>query len=396
MTYNCIIIGGGIVGLATAYRLLEKHPDWDILLLEKEARVSKHQTGNNSGVIHAGVYYKPGSLKARLSVAGGEQLVAFCREHEVDHDICGKIIIATSEEELPRLDALATRAQENGLTASKLIDVDDIRKIEPHARGLRALHVPTTGIVDYIGMSEALADEIRTRNGTILFGAEVVGLEYAASEVIVRTGKDEYHGQRVVSCAGLHSDRIARFNNEDLDVRIVPFRGEYYKVKLERRDIVKALIYPVPDPRFPFVDVHFTRLVDGGLEAGPNAVLALKREGYKKSDFSLQDTWETISWPGFQSLAMKYWKFGLAEIRRSLSKPLFTKALQRLVPDIREQDLETGGAGVRAQACDRSGKLVDDFYYVRKGRVLHVLNAPSPAATASLAIGSHIVNEIDA
>ncbi len=396
MTYSCLIVGGGIVGLATAYRYLESHPSHKVLLLEKESALARHQTGNNSGVIHAGGYYRPGSFKARLAVEGGRQLVEFCRDNDVPHSICGKVIVATSEEELPRLEGLAERAKQNGLDGCRILDAGELRRREPAANGLRALYVPMTGIIDYGVVSETLARRIRERGGEIRTSTAVTAIRQREKEVVVRAGGDEYRTERVIACAGLHADRVAGMDGEKPDVRIVPFRGEYFKVREDRKDLVKALIYPVPDPQFPFLGVHFTRMIDGGLEAGPNAVLALKREGYSWGSISVRDSWDTLSWPGFRSLARTYWKFGFAEFRRSLSKPLFVRALQKLVPDIQGSDLVKGGAGVRAQACDREGKLVDDFFFLHRGRVLHVLNAPSPAATASLAIGSHIVRELDA
>lgn len=394
MLYNCIIIGGGIVGLATAYQLLDVHPTWKVLLLEKESGLARHQTGNNSGVIHAGVYYTPGSLKARLTVDGGRELVAFCRDNNVAIDICGKLILATSDQELPRLRLLADRAKVNGLEGARIIGSDEIRRFEPNARGPEALHVPTTGIVDFVGVCEALAHRIRSANGEIHLNESLTGIR-DGRQLIVVTAQSEYQAERMVTCAGLHSDRVAMMNTEDLPVRIIPFRGEYHRVKRDRSDIVRALLYPVPDPRFPFAGVHFTRLLDRGLEVGPNAVLALKREGYSWSDISFPDVWETISWPGFQSLAANHWRYGLDEMYRSFSKRAFTRELQKMVPDIAEADLEPGGAGVRAQACHKDGTLVNDFFFVRKGRVLHVCNAPSPAATASLAIGRYIAEELE-
>ncbi|MCU0453779.1 MAG: L-2-hydroxyglutarate oxidase [Bacteroidetes bacterium] len=390
-----IVVGGGIVGLATAYRLVTSRPGWTVTVIEKETSVAAHQTGNNSGVIHSGIYYKPGSLKARLCVQGSRDLVDFCRTHDVPHRICGKIVLATSPGELPGLEEIARRGRENGLEGLRWLEGAEIAAVEPNARGLRALWVPQTGIVDYTRVAERLADVLRDRGSDVRLGEKVIGIEIRPrGDVVVRTDRAEWTADRVVTCAGLHSDRVARMTDRDVAIRIVPFRGEYYKVRQERVEIVRGLIYPVPDPRFPFLGVHFTRMIDGGLEAGPNAVLALKREGYRKTDIDLNDLWETLTWPGFHAVARKYWKTGLGEYYRSFSKKAFTKALQRMVPEVREDDLMPGGAGVRAQASERNGALMDDFSFVEHGPVLHVCNAPSPAATASLAIGDVIANRV--
>jgi L-2-hydroxyglutarate oxidase len=390
-----VIVGGGIVGLATATRLLEARPACRATILEKESRVAAHQTGNNSGVIHSGIYYQPGSLKARLCVEGGRDLIAYCRQHEIPYRLCGKIILATRQDELPGLEEIARRGRENGLEGIRVLEGSEIQAAEPHARGIRALWVPQTGIVDYTVVAEHLAKGIRERGGEVLFGEEVQAIELRQNgEVVVRSSHQELSADRVVSCAGLHSDRVARMTDASVPIRILPFRGEYYTVRPERVDLVRGLIYPVPDPRFPFLGVHFTRMIDGGLEAGPNAVLALKREGYRKQDVNLRDLWETLTWPGFHTVARRYWRTALGEYHRSFSKRAFTEALQRMVPDIRENDLRPGGAGVRAQASERTGALMDDFAFVEHGPVLHVCNAPSPAATASLAIGSVIARKI--
>ncbi len=390
-----IVVGGGIVGLATAYRWMEAHPQWRVTVIEKERTVAAHQTGNNSGVIHSGIYYKPGSLKARLCVQGAHDLIAFCRSYEVPHRICGKIILATQAEELPGLDEIARRGKENGLEGLKMLEGSEISSIEPRARGLKALWVPQTGIVDYTVVAERLAREIQLRGGEVRLGEKVLAIEVdPRGAVVVRSDRGEYEAERVVTCAGLHSDRVARLTDRSVPLRILPFRGEYYTVRSERVDLVRGLIYPVPDARFPFLGVHFTRMIDGGLEAGPNAVLALKREGYRKTDINLTDLWETLTWPGFHQVARKYWRTAAGEYYRSFSKRAFTKALQRLLPDIQEGDLVPGGAGVRAQASERDGALMDDFAFVEHGPVLHVCNAPSPAATASLAIGRVIVEKV--
>lgn len=395
MQQRVIVVGAGIVGLATAYRLATSRPGVRVTVIEKETSVAAHQTGNNSGVIHSGIYYKPGSLKARLCVQGSRDLVDFCRTHEVPHRICGKIVLATSAEELPGLQEIARRGRENGLEGLKMLEADEITSVEPHARGIKALWVPQTGIVDYAQVAERLADEIRQRGSEVRLGERVNGIEVRPrGEVVVRTPREELTADRVVTCAGLHSDRVARMTDREVPVRIVPFRGEYYKVREDRVDIVRGLIYPVPDPRFPFLGVHFTRMIDGGLEAGPNAVLAFKREGYRKTDFDLTDLWETFTWPGFHAVARKYWKTGIGEYYRSFSKRAFTKALQRMLPEVKEDDLTPGGAGVRAQASERTGALMDDFAFVEHGPVLHVCNAPSPAATASLAIGGVIAGRV--
>lgn len=395
MPQRVIVVGAGIVGLATAYRLVTARPGVRVIVIEKESSVAAHQTGNNSGVIHSGIYYRPGSLKARLCVQGSRELVDFCRAHEVPHRICGKIVLATSAEELPGLEEIARRGRENGLEGLRMLEAGQIASVEPNARGIRALWVPQTGIVDYTQVAERLADEIRQRGSEVRLGEKVVGIEIRPrGEVVVRTDREELATDRVVTCAGLHSDRVARMTDREVAIRIVPFRGEYYKVRHERVDIVRGLIYPVPDARFPFLGVHFTRMIDGGLEAGPNAVLAFKREGYRKSDFDLTDMWETLTWPGFHAVARKYWKTGMGEYYRSFSKRAFTKALQRMLPEVREDDLMPGGAGVRAQASERTGALMDDFAFVEHGPVLHVCNAPSPAATASLAIGEVIARRV--
>jgi L-2-hydroxyglutarate oxidase len=395
MQRRIVVVGAGIVGLATAYRLVTLRPGVRVTVIEKERSVAVHQTGNNSGVIHSGIYYQPGSLKARLCVQGSHDLVEFCRAHEVPHRICGKIVLATSTDEIPGLEEIARRGRENGLEGLRMLEGREIASVEPNARGLRALWVPQTGIVNYTMVAERLADEIRNKGSDVRLGERVCAIEVRERDgVIVRTDLEEIAADRVVTCAGLHSDRVARMTDRDVPIRIVPFRGEYYQVRPERVEIVRGLIYPVPDPRFPFLGVHFTRMIDGALEAGPNAVLAFKREGYRRTDIDWADMWETVTWPGFHAVAKKYWKTGLGEYYRSFSKRAFTRALQRMVPDVREDDLLPGGAGVRAQASERTGALMDDFAFVEHGPVLHVCNAPSPAATASLAIADVIVRRV--
>jgi L-2-hydroxyglutarate oxidase LhgO len=365
------VVGGGIVGLATAYELSRRGAS--VTLFEKESTLAFHQTGHNSGVIHSGVYYKPGSAKARLCVRGGALLRQFCDENGVPWRACGKLIVARSEEELPRLAELHRRGVANGVP--RLAMLSEFRDIEPHAAGIRALHVPAAAIVDYREVAAALARHIESAGGTILLGRRVRSI-------------DELHFDRVVVCAGLHSDRLAHAT----EMKIVPFRGEYYEVR--RRDLVRGLVYPVPDPRFPFLGVHFTRTIHGGLEAGPNAVLALAREGYRRRDVNVRDVLETITYPGFWRLIAKVWRTAASEVARSLSKRAFTRALQSLVPEIEPDDLVPAPAGVRAQALARDGALVDDFVLVERPGALHVCNAPSPAATASLAIAEEIVDRV--
>ena len=358
------IVGGGIVGLATAYALRDRRP----VVFEKERAVGSHQTGHNSGVIHSGLYYKPGSFKAKLCVDGARRMQEFCREHGIRYEICGKVVVATEAAELPRLDELLRRAGANGVPAER-ISPERLREIEPEARGIAALHVPGTGIADYVGVAKKLASFVEVRCGVRVDDVRALGADL------------------VINCAGLHSDRLARSRT-----KIVPFRGEYYT--LRRTSLVKGLIYPVPDPAFPFLGVHFTRMVGGGVEAGPNAVLALKREGYRWSDLCVRDALETFSYSGFRILAKRHWRMGLREVWRSWSKAAFLESLQRLVPAVRLEDLEPGGSGVRAQALDPDGAMVDDFRIERRPGQIHVLNAPSPAATASLAIGAHIASLI--
>jgi L-2-hydroxyglutarate oxidase LhgO len=391
MTPKIAIIGGGIVGLATAHQLLLRFPSARLLLLEKESGPGKHQTGHNSGVLHCGLYYKPGSAKARLAVEGIGQMVEFCRRHTIPHEICGKIVVATQEDELPLLQALHERGQANGLAGLRLLGPEQIRELEPHAAGLEALHVPQEGIVDYTAVVHAMVDEIRGNGGDIRFSSEVTGLQNR-NGWIIETTSGEYEAGFIINCAGLHCDRISRKAGARDPAKIVPFRGEYYNLRPDRQHLVRNLIYPVANPKFPFLGVHFTRLIHGGIEAGPNAVLAFAREGYRHTDISLRDMIETLTYRGFWNFFLRYPAMCWEEFRRSFSKHLFCQSLQRLVPDIRIEDLSPGGAGVRAQALAPSGELVQDFHFVEQDRALHVLNAPSPAATASLAIADEIVN----
>jgi len=387
---DIVIIGGGIVGLATALQLKQQNVSLKIILIEKEAELAKHQTGNNSGVIHSGIYYKPGSLKATNCIHGYNLLIDFCEKNGVPFDLCGKIIVATEEKELPLLQNLFTRGQQNGLENIKLLSQGELRDYEPHVEGVAGIAVPQTGIVDYKRVADKYAEQIQKLGGDIVLGEKVIDIQLNHGNAVVVTQKKSYNTKLVINCAGLYSDKIARLTSSKVDVKIIPFRGEYYKLKKEKEYLVKNLIYPVPDPNFPFLGVHFTRMMKGGVEAGPNAVLAFKREGYKKSDINLTELGESLAWPGFQKVAYKYWKTGFGEMYRSFSKAAFTKALQKLLPEIQENDLVEGGAGVRAQACDRTGGLVDDFLILEDKQVINVCNAPSPAATSSLAIGETV------
>jgi L-2-hydroxyglutarate oxidase len=387
-----IIVGGGIVGLATAYRLGEKFPGARITLLEKEAGLGRHQTGHNSGVLHCGLYYQPGSVKARLAVSGIRQMVEFCQENSIPHEVCGKLVVAANESELPRLRALHARGQVNGLEGLRWLTADEMREIEPHVGGVAALRVPQEGIADYPKVCEVLAARLSERGAVVVTGARVERLQRSGSGWQARTAKGDYESDFLINCAGLHCDRVAELAGERRELRILPFRGEYYKLKPARQHLVRHLIYPVPDPRFPFLGVHFTRLIQGGIEAGPNAVLASSREGYRKTDFNAADFLDALSYRGFWRFLRRYPSTAWFELRRSLSRNLFCQSLQRLVPEIQPDDLETGGSGVRAQAISPAGELVQEFCLVTRPNALHVLNAPSPAATASLAIGAEIVS----
>lgn len=394
--YDIVIIGGGIVGLATALRTKEQKPSLKILLLEKEKEVAAHQTGHNSGVIHSGLYYKPGSLKATNCIRGYDMLIDFCNREGVPYDLCGKIVVATNEEQRPLLKNLFDRGMQNGLTKNRMINSTEIKEIEPHVRGVEGIWVPYTGIIDYKAVSEKYAECFQKLGGEISFNSKVVNIKNKGtqSEVITEGGM-VYATKLVVNCAGLYSDKVAQLTQpENIKVRIIPFRGEYYKIKPAKHHLVKNLIYPVPDPNFPFLGVHFTRMIEGGIEAGPNAVFAFKREGYKRTDFNFSETMESFAWPGFRKVASKYWKTGMGEFYRSFSKAAFTKALQELIPDIEENDLEPGGAGVRAQACDYEGGLLDDFSIIENPGAINICNAPSPAATSSLSIGQTVSERV--
>jgi len=387
--YDVAVIGGGIIGLSTAMTLTSRFRV-SLILIEAEDRLAAHQTGNNSGVIHSGLYYKPGSLKAQNCVKGREAMYRFCSEHGVAHDRCGKLVVATSPDELPALDELHRRGQANGLQGLRRLPSEQLRDYEPHVAGIAGLLVPETGIVDYKQVCEVFAAQIRQAGGTVQTSRRFLGCKRHSDALAVETTGGELSCKSLISCGGLQADRIARACGVEPGLQIVPFRGEYYELTPERRSLVKNLIYPVPDPRFPFLGVHFTRMVHGGVEAGPNAVLALKREGYRHSNISLSDVIEMASYAGFRRLIARYWKTGMGELHRSLSKRAFCKALQRLVPELRMEDITPAGAGVRAQAVDPSGAIVDDFRIVAAERMIHVLNAPSPAATASIRIGETI------
>lgn len=389
--YDVLVIGAGIVGLATALKILEKKPDSKICVLEKESSVAAHQTGNNSGVIHSGIYYKPGSLKAANCKTGYKMLLNFCDKENIPYELCGKVIVATSDSETPALENIYNRGLENGLDRIKYLTKEELKEYEPYAKGVKAVLVPYTGIIDFKIVSEKYAEKIKSSGGGIYFNQKVKNINQKEDHIEVLTANQTFISKTVINCAGLFSDEIASLTYPGkLPVRIISFRGEYYKLKKDKTYLVNTLIYPVPDPSFPFLGVHFTKKIGGDIEAGPNAVLSFKKEGYKKTSFSLRDTYRTFVWKGFLAIAVKFMKTGLGEFYRSYSKRAFVKALQKLLPEITINDITTGGAGVRAQACSIDGKLIDDFLIYRNGNVINVCNAPSPAATASLAIGEHI------
>ena len=391
---NVIVIGGGILGLSTALNILQSRPFTRLTLIEKESTLALHQTGHNSGVIHSGLYYKPGSLKAINCREGYRQLLNFCQEESIPHEICGKIVVATSKEELPGLLELHRRGVANGLQNLRFLNPDEILEREPHCKGIQGLLVPQAGIVDYTVVAQKYAEKLLAMGGEIVLNEQVVTLQQKGNQVEVIGQSRTWQADAVVTCAGLQSDRLTRKTEPTLPLSILPFRGEYYQLKPSAPRLVNHLIYPVPDPAFPFLGVHFTRMIGGGVECGPNAVFAFGREAYKKTDFNIQDTWESLIWPGFRKVAVKHWRAAIGEYHRSFSKPAFVSALQKLIPEIKAEHLEPGGAGIRAQACDREGNLLDDFDFRVNKNIIHVCNAPSPAATASLSIGRIIAGKV--
>ena len=391
--FDIVIVGAGIVGLATAMELVKRRPDLKLVILEKEDRVAAHQTGNNSGVIHAGLYYKPGSLKASMVVEGALQMVAFCQEHNLPYELCGKVVVATTGDELPRLEDLYNRGTANGVSGLVRISGEQIKDYEPNTVGVAGLWSPNTGIVDYKAVSRTYARLVEEGGGEVRLSTEVTGIEQRPDELVIETTRGEVHTRALINCAGLQSDLIARMMGSTQGLRIVPFRGEYYLMSPESQKLVRGLIYPVPDPRFPFLGVHYTKKINGSVEAGPNAVLAFAREGYGKTDLSLGHVLGLLTFPGFWIMAARYWRMGIGEMYRSWNKRAFVTALQVLLPQLTMDDIQPGGAGVRAQAMDSRGNLLDDFSFIEGPRAIHVLNAPSPAATASIAIGRAIVDK---
>lgn len=391
---DVVVIGGGIVGLATAYQLTRRRPDKRVIVLEKESGPARHQTGRNSGVLHSGIYYKPGSLRAVNCRSGKKLMEDFCAAEKIPYDICGKVIVAVSDDELPRLDTILARGQANGV-ACEIIGVDRLKELEPHVAGIKAIHVPEAGIVNYKAVCVRLVELVEAAGGKFVPNAKVTAMRQAADGCTVVTTAGEFRGTWVINCTGQHSDRTTRLSGQPSEVKIVPFRGEYFELKPHAMHLVRNLIYPAPDPSFPFLGVHFTRMISGHIECGPNAVLAFSREGYRKRDINLYDLWEALTYRGFHKMAAKHWRTGFAEMWRSFSKRAFVKTLQRLIPEIRSDDLEPAPAGVRAQALSPDGTLVDDFAIQEHGRVVNVCNAPSPAATSSLQIGLSIVERIE-
>ena len=389
--YDVAIVGGGIIGLSTAMHLTQRFPRLRVSVLEKEPELAMHQTGHNSGVIHSGIYYRPGSHKANFCVAGVRKLIGFCDENEIEYERCGKVIVATDESELGRLDNLYERGVANGVEGLEIIGPERLREIEPHAAGIRALWAPGTGIADYTKVAHVYASKFAHAGGDVFTEAPVRRIRRSGGSLSLETPKGTVQAGHIINCAGLYADRVASMIEDRVDIRIVPFRGEYYTLRPESHHLVSGLIYPVPDPRFPFLGVHYTRNINGSVEAGPNAVLAFSREGYRKRDVNLGETLGTLSYPGFWKMTAKHWKTGLGETRRSYSRRIFLRDLQRLLPEIRDEDLAPGGSGVRAQAVAKNGALLDDFNILRGREAVHVLNAPSPGATSSLAIGEHIV-----
>jgi len=394
MSQRIVVVGAGIVGLATAYRLRQRFPDASITVLEKENGIARHQSSHNSGVLHCGLYYKPGSKRARLAVRGIRQMKEFCQEHDIPHEVCGKLVVATDPAELPRIQALFERGQQNGLQGLRMLSPEELRETEPHAAGLAAIRVPEEGIADYPRVCEVLAAEIRKQGAELLTSAGVSAIRKESGAWRVIHAQGDHSCDFLITCAGLESDRVAALTGRPRDVRIVPFRGEYYTLRANRQHLVNNLIYPVPDPRFPFLGVHFTRMIGGAVEAGPNAVLAFSREGYRKSDIRVGDLWDALAFAGLWRFLSKYKRVCWEEMRRSFSKELFCASLQRLVPEIQLSDLAPGGAGVRAQAMSPDGSLLDDFHFVEGPSEIHVVNAPSPGATSSLAIGEELAERV--
>jgi (S)-2-hydroxyglutarate dehydrogenase len=402
MRADILFVGGGIVGLAAAAECLRRNPRWRLLVLEKENRVGAHQSSHNSGVIHSGLYYRPGSIKARTCVAGAAAMTAFCRQHGLPLRVCGKLVVATTEKEVPALRELEQRGIANGVPNIQFLSAALIRAMEPHCGGVAALHIPGTAITDYGAVTGKLAEIVAQHGGEIHTGTRVTAIQESSAQIVVETSRGTFAARQLVNCAGLHSDQLCRLSaarppaalpgSNLTEASIIPFRGEYYELAPEKRQLVNRLIYPVPDPRFPFLGVHFTPRVSGGIEVGPNAVLAWRREGYKRGDFDLADVMTMLRFPGFRRMVQRYWRSGLAEYYRSFDKSAFVRDAQKLLPELRKEDLAPGGSGVRAQAVDRAGNLIDDFCLVRAGNIIHVLNVPSPAATASLAIARVIAD----
>jgi len=390
--YDIAIVGGGIIGLSTALQISNTYPDLRLIVLEKEGDLGLHQSSRNSGVIHSGIYYRPDSMKAKTCVSGARKMIEFAQEHNINHEICGKVIVATNQMQIPRLEELYKRAKANGVEGIKMIEKEELLEKEPYAKGVKALWVPSTGIIDYPGVLKTYAKLILEKGQEIKLNQSVKKIEIKENQIYIDCNNGEFCSSYLINCAGLYADRIAGLAGAKLPVKIVPFRGEYYQIKPSKENLVNGLIYPVPDPAFPFLGVHFTKRIDGTVEAGPNAVLAFAREGYRKNNFNFIDLMETITYGGFLKLASKYWKVGMGEMYRSFNKNAFTKALQELLPEIQKDDLIDGGSGVRAQAIDRNGKLIDDFSIIHTEKALHVCNAPSPGATSSIAIGETITS----
>lgn len=388
--YNVVVIGGGIVGLSSALKIKEKNPNYKVAVIEKERTIAQHQTGHNSGVIHSGLYYKPGSYKAKNCVDGYNMLIDFCNEEEIPYELCGKIVVATRSSQLEALNTLHERGQANGLEGIKKLNAEELKEYEPNVAGVSGLFVPQTGIIDYKLVADKYAEKFKHFGGEIFSSNKLVSFKEERGFIHVNTENERLTTRVVVNCSGLYTDKIAKLSGAKINYKIIPFRGEYYKLRPEKESLVKNLIYPVPDPNFPFLGVHFTRHIDGGIEAGPNAVLAFAREGYKKSQINMKELMGTLFYPGFMRVAYKYWKTGFGEMYRSYSKAAFTRALQELIPEIQKKDLVKGGSGVRAQACDRKGGLIDDFLIAEHDQFINVGNAPSPAATSSLAIGEQV------